>query len=305
MASAAAIDPRLIARMTGRMGDRRTIETTARILGESAGKDFAERLAATTGLDVEADELAVAIGTRAELATRFDTSAALCEAEIAGWSNAFLLGCDNDFVIACTENLLGGDNAARKGEARALSEIERDVAGMVLSALASAFAASLRTDAKAACGSVFAGPLQRESDHDDDAHVAELTMTVTMGAAHFTCRALLPQEALLKTKIAPAQTADTPASAPEWVEQLTQTVHTSNVRLEADIALAPLSLAATSRLKAGDILPFADEEDLRVLLKANGKNLFWCELGRAGNRYMLRLSERHGSERDFIRELSA
>lgn len=305
-ATAHSMDPRLLARMTGHLGDRKTIETIGREIGDAIASTLSERLAQAVSVKAEIGSVEISAGTRAEESVRHDEHSALCEVTIAGWADDVLLSCRNGLVIACTEHLLGGEGAGNDGNERPLSEIERDVATVILSAFAEALRAAVKPASPAAdCGVVFTGPLKRETDLDQNDHVATIGVTVGIGGRPHRLDAVVPQHAVLKTTVArPAQPAR-PAARPQWVEQLTQKVHTSNVTLQANVFLAPVTLAATSRLKPGDVLPFRDEKDVRVLLKANGKNLFWCELGRAGNRYMLRLQERHGSEEDFIRQLTA
>lgn len=305
--AAPRMDPRLLARMTGRLGDRKTIETISREIGDATAKTLCERLAKAVSVKAKIGSVDVSAGTRAAESDRYDENSALCEMTIAGWAEEdVLLSCRNGLVIACTEHLLGGESADGGSIDRPLSEIERDVAGVILAAFGEALRAAVKpTSAIPDCGAVFSGPLKRETDLDENDHVATVTVNIEIAGKAYSLDAVLPQHAVLKTTVArPLQPAG-PTARPQWVEQLTQKVHTSNVTLQANVFLAPVTLAATSRLKPGDILPFRDEKDVRVLLKANGKNLFWCELGRAGNRYMLRLQERHGSEEDFIRQFTA
>lgn len=300
------VDPRLLARMTGRLGDDKAIEAITRDIGEVAAERLCKRLLDIVALRAELGSIDVSAGTRFDEAAGFDDDCALCEANLDGWAEGVLLACDNTFVIACTERLLGGENAGQGDEARALTQIERDVAAVLLEAFGDALRSTVNpTTGKTECGAVFTGPLKREADLDENDHVATLTLRLEVSGRDYRCRAVLPQHILLKTQVAREETKSPREIRPRWVEQLTQKVHTSNVGLQAYVSLAPISLADTSRLKAGAVLPFRDEKDVRVLLKANGKNLFWCELGRAGERYMLRLRERHGSEEDFIRELTA
>jgi flagellar motor switch protein FliM len=300
------MDPRLLARMTGRLGDRKTIETISREIGDAAAATLCERLAQAVSVKAKIGSVEVSAGTRAEESARYDESCALCEVTIVGWAEDVLLSCQNSLVIASTEHLLGGEGAAEENMKRPLSQIERDVAGVILGALGEALRAAVKpTSISPDCGAVFTGPLKRETDLDENDHTATASITVEIGGRSYRLDAVMPQQAVLKTSVARPQEPTGPAARPQWVEQLTQKVHTSNVTLQANVFLAPVTLAATSRLKPGDVLPFRDEKDVRVLLKANGKNLFWCELGRAGNRYMLRLQERHGSEEDFMRQFTA
>ncbi|WP_157928743.1 FliM/FliN family flagellar motor switch protein [Pararhizobium haloflavum] len=297
------IDARLLARMTGQLGDRKTIAGIVTAIGEAICAPLTQKIFQATAIKLDCSLAGATEGTRAEMAAPFDGKSALCETTLTEWSDDVVLACDGGLVIAATERLLGGTGAA-KSAARPLSDIERDVAFVLFEAFASALGTTVGATGHE-CGFAFDGPLKRESDAREDAYAATLRLLVELDGRTYALQAVLPQDMLLKTVIQkPGAPEGTSQRAPKWVEQLTHKVHMSHVTMQANVALAPVTLSAASRLQPGDVLPFADEKDVRVLLKANGKDLYWCEFGKAGNRYMLRLQDRYGSEEDFIRQLT-
>lgn len=304
----ATMDRDLLARMTGRLGDRRTIEAIAGALGTEMAVPLGKATQKVTGAALEVELASVDAGTKAEIAAGFDDTQVLCEAAIAGWCDDLLLACDGRLAIALTEHLLGGIGEAPKA-ARPLSEIEQDVAVLFFEQMVEAIRKTVGKTADehaGTCGTPFAGPLKREEDVSQDLFVASATIAIELAGAIYHATVVLPQFVALKTQVVATkpERRNEAVARPRWVEQLTQKVHTSSVTLQAEVGLTPVSLALASRLRAGDVIPFADERDVRVLLKANGKDLYWCEFGKSGDRYMLRLKDRYGSEQDFIRQLA-
>jgi flagellar motor switch protein FliM len=302
-----SMDEALLARMTGSLGDGKTITSIGAALAEALRDVLKTRFRRATGISLKIEFDRVEAGTRAELLPGFHEDFMLCEASVESWCQELIFAVDGTLVIALTEKLLGGTGEGPITP-RALSEIERDVSAVLFDQLAISLqevAGSLETG-RTECATPFAGPLKREADTPASEYAATVWLAVEIGTDRYSIGAVVPQSVVLKTRIA---LPDAPAQAgreqkPRWAEQLTQKVNASSVQLQADVRLVPLSLGAASRLRPGDVIPFADEKDVRVLLKANGKNLFWCEFGKSGNRYMLQLQDRYGSEQDFIRQLT-
>jgi flagellar motor switch protein FliM len=92
-------------------------------------------------------------------------------------------------------------------------------------------------------------------------------------------------------------------SRKEWQEQIAEQVRRSQVTLEARVRLESLTLATVSRLIAGDVIAFRDKGDVMVDVSANGKDLYRCEFGRAGDRYTVRVKDNVSSEDEILRHL--
>lgn len=300
-----SLNEELLARMTGELGEPGHMRSIGRAVGERLIESMKIGFRRATGITLKIRVGAVTPGRNTDLLSGLGDGHVLCSATVENWSGDIHFAVDGRLVVMLTELLLGGDGKAPEA-ARPLTEIEKDVAAVVFeqAAIALRDAVAPGSDGRSGCGPVFEAPFKREDDSAIGDYAVALAMELEFARQTFDLQLIMPQRALLKTNVITAQTAETEATGPEWVEQLTRKVHTSGVDLEADIRLAPLSLGAASRLKPGDVLPFADEEEVRVLVKANGKNLFWGEFGKSDDRYMLRLKERYGGEADFIRNLA-
>lgn len=306
MAVTKPMDIALLARMTGRLGEAPVIEAQMAAIGKATADGLANALLQATSVPMSIAPETALQGVRADMAATFGAQDVLCETTIEGWSLDLLLAVDSSFVIAITERLLGGESDGVPAS-RPLSEIEQDVAKLLFETFAETMRKAVYPKCdRAICSNPFQGPLKRESDASSADFTAILVLDVTIGKASFKLRAMVPQAVVLKTKIAePAAAAKTDNRPKHWTEQLSDKVQKSNVGLEARVRLVPLPLGTVAKLQPGSIIPFADEKDTRVLLRANGKDLFWCELGKSGERYMVRLQERHGSEEDLMKELTA
>ena len=77
----------------------------------------------------------------------------------------------------------------------------------------------------------------------------------------------------------------------------------SQITLQARIRLQSLTLKTISKLMAGDVIAFEDKGDVRVDVRANGKDLYACEFGRSGDRYTVRIKDNISTEDELLRHL--
>ncbi|MEC9463527.1 MAG: FliM/FliN family flagellar motor switch protein, partial [Pseudomonadota bacterium] len=206
------------------------------------------------------------------------------------------------------ENLLGAlPETIQEPIERPLSQIELDLAVMVYDKIANV----LRSGVNAAGG--FEPLLEKAHNAEDrpkpeEDHVDEYAVTVKLGITLGTVTSefylIIPQKALLKTVVTmPKSKGQGGKSKKEWQEQIAEQVRRSQVTLEARIRLDSLTLSTVSRLVAGDVIPFRDKGDVMVDVSANGKNLYVCEFGRAGENYTVRVKDNVSSEDEILKHL--
>lgn len=298
------MDRTLLARMTGLSGDRKTLEALGLALAECTAPVFEAAASSATGFTIAAEFEEFGDGTQSELLASLDVNAVTCRAGIDGWCDDIILAGNTVFFIALLEGMLGGNlPAASDITPRDLSAIERDVSSVMFKQFVDSLKKVIISPQP---GAVVTHPVLAEpSAPEDEAGSipsAVLKFTLTAGDLDAPFQVIVPQRVLLKTKVA-EPTAVPPAEKPEWLEQLGNQVTNSHVTLEANIALSGSTLGEISRLQCGDILPFAEANPVRALLKASGKELFWCEFGKAGNQYTVRILEAHVPEQELRREL--
>lgn len=298
------MDRTLLARMTGQSGDRKTLEALGLTLAECTAPLFETAASGATGFTITTEFEEFGDGTQSELLAALDVNAVTCRAGIEGWCDDIILSGNTVFFIALLEGMLGGNLPSDADiTPRDLSAIERDVSSVVFKQFVDSLKKVIISPQPGAVVThpVLAEPPVPEEGEGSVPSVA-LKFTLSAGDLDAPFQIILPQRILLKTTIAEPAVAPS-EEKPEWLEQLSNQVTNSNVTLEANIALSGSTLGEIARLQCGDILPFAEAGPVRALLKASGKELFWCEFGKAGNQYTVRILEAHVPEQELRREL--
>ncbi|ASY67721.1 FliM/FliN family flagellar motor switch protein [Sinorhizobium fredii] len=303
-----AFDRKLLARMTGALGDDKTIGRTALELGHVFSERLPEMLKQETGRDIAIGYAGVKMGLRNELIADLGEAVLLSDVSLRNWCADFHIGCDSPVLIALVEALLGAEPTdIEEPLPRALSKIEIDVAVPVFERIAEAvrMAVDVAGGFEPVVGRPHNGAERLPPDPAlEDVYAASIDMTFGLGPVLSTFSVIIPQSVLLKTQIVPPGNAGRNESMKtDWSEQLEEQIRRSAVTLEARIQLESLTLDTISRLQPGDVIPFHDGQDVRVEVNANGRDLYVCEFGRSGSRYTVRVKDTHGSEQDILRHI--
>ncbi|MEX2696061.1 FliM/FliN family flagellar motor switch protein [Rhizobium mongolense] len=302
-----AMDPVLLAKLTGRLGDRATIEKLCASLSEVYGEFLPDIFKSETGLDIAVAYLGCSSGYKNDLIADLDTNVTLVEATLRNWSQNITFACGNSFVITLMENLLGAASDTIEQPAdRSLSVIELELAVMVFEKIANVF----RSAVNAPGG--FEPNLEPPHPHEFRAHASSdtpdefasaINMSITLSGITSEFSVIVPQGPLLKTQISAPKATNQSTKSTQWTEQLTEQVHRSHVTLDAKIRLQDLTLRTISKLAPGDVIPFRDTGDVRVEVSANSKELYVCEFGRSGENYTVRVKDTISSDDELIRHL--
>lgn len=302
-----AMDPIVLARLTGNLGDQETISRLCASLGEVFAEFLPDMLESELGFEVAVSYAGFDTGRYGALLDGLGGAMAFCDASLRDWCEHFTLLCDSPMIITLVENMLGAiTDSIEEPEPRPLSKIELDVAAMMFDRISGV----LKT---AVCGSngyePYLGPAynaenrKTSDDGSDDIFVAVVNMAVGIGPVLSMFHVVIPQSVLLKSTITPPKPANAPKTRVEWSEQLSEQVRRSKVTLEARIHLEAQTLDTISRLQPGDVIPFREAGDVRVEVNANGRNLYVCEFGRSGARYTVRVKDTYGSEDDLLQHI--
>ncbi|AUX75244.1 MULTISPECIES: FliM/FliN family flagellar motor switch protein [Sinorhizobium] len=303
-----AFDKRLLARMTGALGDDKTIGRIALDLGHVFSDRLPDLLKQETRHDIAIGYAGFKMGLRNELIAELGEAVLLSDVSLRNWCADFQIGCDSPVLITLVEALLGAEPTdIEEPLPRALSKIEIDVAVPVFEAIAEV----VRMAVNAPGG--FEPVVDRPHNGAErlppdpaieDVYAASIDMTCGLGPVLSTFSVIVPQSVLLKTQIVPSRSAgQNDSMKTDWSEQLEEQIRRSAVTLEARIQLENLTLDTISRLQPGDVIPFHDGQDVRVEVNANGRDLYVCEFGRSGARYTVRIKDTHGSEEDILRHI--
>ncbi|WP_242220276.1 FliM/FliN family flagellar motor switch protein [Shinella zoogloeoides] len=301
------MDPIVLARLTGRLGDQATISKLCASLGDVFAEFLPDMLESELGFEVAVSYAGFETGRYGTLVSGLGGAMACCDASLRDWCDRFTLICDSPMIITLVENMLGAvSDSVEDPEPRPLSKIELDVAAMMFDRISGV----LKTAVNGAngfepfLGSAHNAETRKPSeDASDDAFVAMVNMAVGIGPVLSTFHVVIPQAVMLKSTITAPKPANAPRTRVEWSEQLGEQVRRSKVTLEARIRLERQTLDTISRLQAGDIIPFNEAGDVRVEVNANGRNLYVCEFGRSGARYTVRVKDTYGSEEDLLQHI--
>jgi flagellar motor switch protein FliM len=302
------MDRALLAKLTGGLGDSKTLQRLCADFGQLYVEFLPDVFHSETGLTMQVHYNGHDSGLMTDLIADLGDNVSLADGQLRNWSPNFVLACGNSFVITLMENLLGAlPETIQEPIERPLSQIELDLAVMVYDKIANV----LRSGVNAAGG--FEPLLEKAHNAEDrpkpeEDHVDEYAVTVKLGITLGTVTSefylIIPQKALLKTVVTmPKSKNQAGKSKKEWQEQIAEQVRRSQVTLEARIRLDSLTLATVSRLVAGDVIRFRDKGDVIVDVSANGKNLYVCEFGRAGDRYTVRVKDNVSSEDEILKHL--
>lgn len=305
---APGMDRALLAKLTGGLGDSKTLQRLCADFGQLYVEFLPDVFHSETGLTMQVHYNGHESGLMTDLIADLGDNVSLTDGQLRNWSPNFVLACGNSFVITLMENLLGAlPETIQEPIERPLSQIELDLAVMIFDKIANV----LRSGVNAPGG--FEPLLEKAHNAEDrpkpdEDHVDEYAVTVklgiTLGPVTSEFYLVIPQKALLKTVVTmPKSKSQSGKAKKEWQEQIAEQVRRSQVTLEARIRLETLTLATVSRLIAGDVIPFRDKGDVMVDVSANGKNLYRCEFGRAGDRYTVRVKDNVSSEDEILKHL--
>lgn len=304
-----SFDRKLLARMTGALGDDKTIGKICADLGQVFGEFLPDLLQSETGLDLTIGYAGFDTGLKSELIRKLGDGVALSDCLLRNWCSDFTISCDSPAIITMMEMLLGSPaESIEEPKPRNLSVIELDVAAIVFEKIAGVLKSAVNAPGgfEPIVGKCYNAENRLADDKDaEDVYAACVNITLGVGPVLSTFSILVPQQTLLKTTIVfPKGIGQARRQKTAWAEQVEQQVRRSMVELQAHIKLEELTLAAITQLKPGDVIPFHDPKDVRVDVKANGRDLYVCEFGRSGARYTVRVKDTFGTEDELLQHLT-
>lgn len=307
-ATAPGMDLALLAKLTGGLGDKKTVERISSEFAQLYTEFLPDVFHSETGIRIGASYVSCTSGLMNDLIADLGDGFALCDGGLRNWSPNFVLACGNGFIIALMELMLGAipDTIVQPID-RPLSDIELDLAVMVFDRIANV----LRSGVNAPGG--FEASLERPHNADDRPKPDDLArpefgvairMAIELGPVVSEFALVIPQRAFLKTRITmPKSKGQISKAKQEWTDRMTEQVRRSHVTLEARIHLQKLSLGTISRLAVGDVIAFQDKQDVQVQVSANGKDMYACEFGRSGEHYTVRVKDNISSDDEILRHL--
>lgn len=303
------MDPKLLAILTGDLGDNSRIGKTCSELGSVFAAFLPDLIETETNLRFSFAYEYCETGLKDDLIGDLDDYMVLLDGSLKNWCTDFTIAIPSQVIVAMVECLLGGDpNSLVEPVARPASSIELEMAPMITDKIASVLKSAV--NAPGNYEPILSKPynVKDKPKHPDDyvdpfAALARIKVEFGALTSHFCV--IVPHKNLLKTEIKAPRATNALKASVEWSELLKEQVKRSDVRVEARIHLTPLRLGQISKLQPGDVIPFLEKGDVTVQVSANGRDLYDCEFGRAGERYTVRVKDTIGGENDLLNDLMA
>jgi flagellar motor switch protein FliM len=304
---APAMDPKVYALLTGDLGTNQAVSKVCLELGQVLTAFLPDLVEMETQQKMTFYFERCESGYKNEMISEMAPGTVLMDGSLKNWCPDFTIACSSSAIIALVETLMGGDPSTLGNvEARPASSIELEMAPLIMEKIAQVIKSAV--DAPGNYEPLLTKPVNlknRPKPAEDyvDMFAALIRMKIEFGSLTSFFEVVIPQKTLLKTKVrAPAASAAF-KSVNDWADILEDQVRRSDVKVEARIHLTPLTLGVIAKLQPGDVIPFLDTDDVRAQVSANGRDLYSCEFGRAGNNYTVRVKESSGSDQDLLRDL--
>ncbi|MBP1853109.1 FliM/FliN family flagellar motor switch protein [Rhizobium halophytocola] len=304
---AKAMDPALLARLTGALGDSAKIEKICSNFGRLYAEFLPDIFHSETGFTLEVHYSGHETGLMTDLVAGLGENYVLADATLRNWCPVFVIACGNGFIITLMENMLGAlSETIEQPIERPLSSIELDLSTMVFERIGDVLHSGINAAGgfepviEKACNAEHRPP------HDPDVpdqYAATIKMEITLGNVTSEFALIVPQKALLKTVVTLPKSKGGSARSKEWSDNIAEQVRRSQVTLEARIRLQSLTLGTISRLAPGDVIAFDERGDVTVDVSANGKELYKCEFGRSGEKYTVRVKDNVTTDDEILRHL--
>lgn len=303
-----AIDPKIFSLLTGERGSNQAVSKICIEFGQVLTTFLPDVVESETQLKLGFFYDGFEVGYKTDLIADLDDYMILVDGSLKNWCSDFTIACSSSVIIAMVESLMGGDpSAIVEPEARPASTIELEMAPMVTDKIASVVKSAVNATGNfepQLSKPYNAAKRPKPADDYVDMPAALIRMKVEFGTLVAQFSVIIPQKTLLKTVVkAPVASTAANKNAAGWAELLQEQIRRSDVRVEARIHLTPLKLGTISKLRTGDVIPFLDNSDVRVQVSANGRDLYTCEFGRAGEQYTVRVKDTAGSEEDLLRDI--
>jgi flagellar motor switch protein FliM len=275
---------------------------------DNVGKACAEDLKTLTSIPMRLKLAGVESGTAGDLlgGERGTRTVALFEAP--GWATRIVISAERAAIFAIVESLLGGDGSqTAPAMDRPVSKIEVGVAGVFFAAIARALGAAFTPIAPSAFNLVMTA---------DQLDFERIPRGEPMVAARFRLEALesatellvaIPRAALeaLQKPLSRVPAKDKLRPDPGWARQIEKEVARASVTLTAVLDERPGTLGEITQFRVGEVLELKASPQSRVRVECNGERVMWCDLGKSGGVYTLRVDAFVDREQEFIDDIRA
>ncbi|AMC12439.1 FliM/FliN family flagellar motor switch protein [Liberibacter crescens] len=292
-----SVSPILLARLTGKIGDKKIIEKKSLEFGQLYKHYLPKVLKKETDIHIELAYIGYKSGKFHELISFLEGNFSLCTVSQPNCFSYLMIACGNHFIIALLEKLLSAEQSTIETlPNRPLSIIETDLAKLILNKMSSVLSlcTSQLTDLKYHFeGSATFKDLIQKENQEHNEFSAAINMEIILDGIRTPFILIIPQEKLLKISLTSFNSNQQKINhKTKLSNQFIKQVNQLDVYIEARIELQTITPRNILHLSVGDVIPFMDKDDVSVIINANGKEIYSCELGRTGDNYTVRIKNK-------------
>ncbi|KAE9515497.1 flagellar motor switch protein FliM [Candidatus Liberibacter asiaticus] len=291
------LHPILLARLTGKLGDKKTIEKISSSLGYLYKKFLPKIFKEKMDLDVDISYTSCQSGKFSHIIHSFKENFVFSQASLSSWSSNFFIGCSNNLVITLLENLLGASHETiPQLYNRSLSTVEKKLAKRTIAQISAVLNQCISTSQESSPkleDFYDIDYLKKNTNRLSNEFVTTINMNMTIENVASSFVLIIPQETLLKTTlIALSSQNKSEKQSEDLIDPFARKTYQLNVNIDTRINLKKTTLKDVVTLKIGQVIPFLHREKTCAILSANGKEIYSCELGRVGKNYTIRITDR-------------
>lgn len=290
----------IVERLTGATGDPVRVVEAARALADrcvaTAGAAMAEAFGPAVSFECSDVRLTRSQEARPPAGSAWTMTVAAAEVS----PDALLMTMEPLALSLMVSALFGGDDTLPPVPIeRELSSIEIDVAAQMFDIFAHAFNGT--GDRSLAVRF----PLPRPITGADlakqvlrDGPAVSITFAVRLGDNAGNINVTMPQRVLAAHR---GDASPVPArGAAAWRERFNEEAMRSEVRLEATMPLATLTLGEIAALRPGQVIEMPQGAQAQTKLHAKDRTLFVCEFGKLGQNYTVRITHPFDAQQEFV-----
>ncbi|AKK19987.1 FliM/FliN family flagellar motor switch protein [Candidatus Liberibacter africanus] len=298
------LHPILLARLTGKLGDKKTIEKISSNLGYAYTQFLPKIFKENMDVDIDISYVNCHSGKFSHAINSFKENFVFHLASLRGWSCNFFMGCSNNLVITLLEYLLEAPpEKTQKPHNRPLSTVEKKLAKRIIDQISTVIHQCISTsqDRVTHINEFYdIDFLKKSTTKLSNEFVTTINMTMNIADIICSFALIIPQEALIKTVLIPSSHDKLKNKTEDLNDSSINQRYQLKVNIDTRIDLQKIKLKDILELKIGQVIPFLNKDKKCAILSANGKEIYSCELGRIGKNYTVRVKDRINFDQEIF-----
>ncbi|MEG8098961.1 flagellar C-ring protein [Candidatus Liberibacter brunswickensis] len=301
------LHPILLARLTGKLGDKKTIEKISSNLGQTYTKLLPKIFKEKMDINIDVSYVNCNSGKFSQIINSFKENFIFYIASLRGWSSNFFIGCSNNLIITLLEYLLEAPLEKTHSHNRPLSAVEKKLAKRIIIQISNVLSQCISTSQNNFTNIYEFYDidfLKRNTNKLSTEFITAINMNMNISNIASSFALIVPQATLLKTILIPLSSQGKSENKLEDLnDSIISKTYPLKLNIDTRINLKKNTLRDVFELKVGQIIPFLNRDKTCAILSANGKGIYSCELGRIGQNYTIRIKNRISFDQEIFENL--